>query len=84
MVDAYEWDLGKHRASPGLRMMHKITEDHKKLSPRLRMRVGLAAQVVSFVIFLKYFITIITGSEVIVGKFSGSTQTLQARSVLRL
>ena len=43
--DLYEWDLGRHRSSYGLRKCPRLTEDHISLSPRLRMRVNLAAQV---------------------------------------
>ena len=45
VVDVYEWDLGLHRFSPGLRLLHKLREEHINLSPRHRMRVKLAAQV---------------------------------------
>ena len=48
MVDCYEWDLGMNRAAPGLRKLHKLKEEHIRLSPRLRMQVKLAAQVRSY------------------------------------
>jgi len=47
LVNLYEWDLGMHRAAPGLRMVPRLSEDHITLSPRLRMRVYLAVQVLS-------------------------------------
>ena len=33
------------RCNPGLRILHKLTEDHIALNPSLRMRVNLAVQV---------------------------------------
>uniref|UniRef100_A0A7M5VCD5 Transposable element P transposase n=1 Tax=Clytia hemisphaerica TaxID=252671 RepID=A0A7M5VCD5_9CNID len=45
--NAYEMDLNKNSLAPGLRKLHKITFDHIHLTPRLRMRVNLAAQVLS-------------------------------------
>jgi len=47
IVDRYTQDLGMNRGAPGLRMLPKLTEDHITLSPRLRMRVYLAVQVLS-------------------------------------
>ena len=41
----YEWDLGKRRDAMGLRFLHKVTEEHVRLTPQARMRVYLAAQV---------------------------------------
>lgn len=55
LVDLYEEDLGlEGRTSefslnvkaPGLRKLHKLTEDHITLTPRSRMTVKLAAQVI--------------------------------------
>ena len=46
-MELYEWDLGLTRAAPGLRKMHRLAEDHIVLTPRLRMRVNLAAQVIT-------------------------------------
>ena len=45
-MELYEWDLGLTQATPGLRKMHHLIEDHIVLTPRLRMRVNLAAQVI--------------------------------------
>ena len=45
IVSVYEWDLGLNRAALGLRRLHKLTEDHIRLSPRHRMRVKFAVQV---------------------------------------
>jgi len=45
--DVYEWDLGKNRLSPGLRKIHKVKDEHINLSPRGRMNVKAAAQVLS-------------------------------------
>lgn len=44
-VQVYEWDLNEKSQSYGLRVLNKLTEDHIKLTPRLRMKVKLAAQV---------------------------------------
>ena len=41
IVDIYENDMYL-----GLRKMHKLREEHVRLSPRHRMRVKLAAQVI--------------------------------------
>lgn len=42
ILDVYEWDF----SSPSsLRMLHKLTEEHLHLTPALRMKVKLAAQV---------------------------------------
>ena len=43
----YEWDLGLTWASPDLRKMHCLTQDHIVLTPALQMRVNLAAQVIA-------------------------------------
>ena len=45
IISVYEWDLGMHIHAPGLRKLPKLTGEHVNLSPRLRMRVNLAAQV---------------------------------------
>ena len=45
LLALYEWDSGLKRTSPGLRMLHKISHEHLHLTPSLRMRVYLAAQV---------------------------------------
>ncbi|KAJ8018354.1 hypothetical protein HOLleu_43697 [Holothuria leucospilota] len=42
-----EWDQGIHRANPGLRLTPKVTPEHLYLTPGLRMKVRLAAQVMS-------------------------------------
>ncbi|XP_057290356.1 uncharacterized protein LOC130613056 [Hydractinia symbiolongicarpus] len=47
LVNVYEWDLNLHGAAPGLRKLYKLKEDHIKLTPRLRMQVKLATQVLS-------------------------------------
>lgn len=47
VVDVYEWDIGLNRAAPGLRVLYKLKEEHIRLSPRLRMQVKLAVQVLS-------------------------------------
>lgn len=49
-VSIYEWDLGMNRDAVGLRMLHKLTDEHINLSPRLRMRVYLAVQVTKIII----------------------------------
>ena len=46
MVSVYEWDLGMNRPAIGLRKLFKLTDEHVSLSPRLRMRLNLAAQVI--------------------------------------
>ncbi|XP_066918923.1 uncharacterized protein [Clytia hemisphaerica] len=43
----YELDLNKNSLSPGLRRLPRLTNDHIRLGPRTRMRVNLAAQVLS-------------------------------------
>jgi len=43
---AYESDLNLKSFTPGLRKLNRITFDHIHLTPRLRMRVNLAAQVI--------------------------------------
>ena len=45
IVDAYEWDLSNNQYGIGLRKMPRLTEEHINLTPRLRMKVKLAAQV---------------------------------------
>ena len=45
IVDIYERDLDIGGAHPGLRKLHKLREEHIRLSPRHRMRVKLAVQV---------------------------------------
>ena len=45
IVNLYEWDLEMKRCNPGLRLLHKLTEDHISLNPNLRMRINLAAHV---------------------------------------
>jgi len=47
ILSVYEWDLGIARGAIGLRMGHKLREEHVNLNPRSRMRVNLAAQVLS-------------------------------------
>uniref|UniRef100_A0A7M6DPD0 Uncharacterized protein n=1 Tax=Clytia hemisphaerica TaxID=252671 RepID=A0A7M6DPD0_9CNID len=47
IVNVYNWDLGPARHVVGLRMGHKLREEHVNLDPRSRMRVNLAAQVLS-------------------------------------
>ena len=44
IVNFFEWDLGIKRCNPGLRLLHKLTEDHISLNPSLRMRVTLAVE----------------------------------------
>lgn len=57
IVDVYNWDLQENNLAPGLRFLHKLKEEHIKLSPRLRMKVKLAAQVTE-IKFLKNFLKI--------------------------
>ncbi|XP_022110829.1 uncharacterized protein LOC110990245 [Acanthaster planci] len=47
LLQMYEWDMGLERHSPGLRRLHKLTYEHLHLTPALRMRVYMAAQVLS-------------------------------------
>lgn len=47
IVDVYEWDLGLNRAALGMRMLHKLKEEHIRLSPKHRMSVKYAVQVIS-------------------------------------
>ena len=35
IISVYEWDLGMHRHTPGLRKLPKLTEDYVSLCPRL-------------------------------------------------
>ena len=46
IINVYNWDLGPARHVVGLRMGHKLREEHINLDPRSRMRVNLAAQVI--------------------------------------
>ena len=45
-MELYEWDREFTRDAPGLRKLHRLTEYHIVLTPRLPMRVSLAAQVI--------------------------------------
>ena len=45
IVSLYEWDMCLKRDVIGLRMGHKLKEEHINLNPNTRMRVNLAAQV---------------------------------------
>lgn len=47
IVDLYDWDLGMNRAALGLRMLHKLKDEHIKLTPQHRMSVKYAVQVLS-------------------------------------
>ncbi|XP_033103740.1 uncharacterized protein LOC117106487, partial [Anneissia japonica] len=47
LLELYEWDIGLDRTSPGLRRLHRLTYDHLHLTPSLRMRVYMAAQILS-------------------------------------
>lgn len=52
MVSLYHWDIGDDDNedgvdAPGLRLLPRIKFEHINLTPRLRMRVNLAAQVLS-------------------------------------
>ncbi|XP_022107675.1 uncharacterized protein LOC110988468 [Acanthaster planci] len=47
LLHLYELDTGLDRCSPGLRRLHKISYEHLHLTPALRMRVYMAAQVLS-------------------------------------
>ena len=47
LVDLYEWDPGLTRAPPRLRKMHCLTEHYIVLTPKLRMRANLAAQIIT-------------------------------------
>ena len=46
-MELYEWDIGLTRAALGLRKMHRLSEDHIVLTPRLRMRFNLAAEAIT-------------------------------------
>ena len=46
LINLYEWDLGMRRFASGWKLLHKLTEDYIALTPRHRMRVNLAAQVI--------------------------------------
>ncbi|XP_065675289.1 uncharacterized protein LOC136091541 [Hydra vulgaris] len=47
IISLYEWDVGFLRDAPGLRMGHKLRDEHINLTPQSRMRVNLAVQVLS-------------------------------------
>jgi len=47
VISVYEWDLGQNRAAFGLRMLSKLREEHINLSPKHRMKVKYATQVLS-------------------------------------
>ncbi|CAH1263937.1 THAP9 [Branchiostoma lanceolatum] len=47
IVSVYEWDLDPQRVALGMRKLIKLKTDHVHLTPSLRMRVNLAAQVLS-------------------------------------
>ncbi|PIK46436.1 hypothetical protein BSL78_16683 [Apostichopus japonicus] len=47
LLSLQEWDQQLNAPSPGLRFVHKLTYEHLNLTPSLRMRVYLAAQVLS-------------------------------------
>ncbi|PIK36055.1 hypothetical protein BSL78_27120 [Apostichopus japonicus] len=47
LISFMEWDQGRHRTTPGLRFAPKLTHEHLYLTPGLRMKVRLAAQVMS-------------------------------------
>ena len=49
---AYEKDLFSSKVAPGLRKATKLTPDHVDLTPRSRMRVNLAAQVMIDIVIL--------------------------------
>ena len=45
-MDAYSWDLDENNQyGLGLRKMSHLRDEHIRLTPRLRMKVKLAAQV---------------------------------------
>ena len=52
IVDAYKWDLSNGQYGIGLRKIPRLTEEYINLTPRLRMKVKLAAQVKSISIRL--------------------------------
>ena len=52
IVDAYKWDLSNSQYGIGLRKIPRLTEEYINLTPRLRMKVKLAAQVKSISIRL--------------------------------
>ena len=61
IVDVYEEDLGVKtqdedfeiiNKTPGLRYLHKVTEEHINITSRSRMTVKLAAQVNTFLTLL--------------------------------
>ncbi|KAJ8023362.1 Transposable element P transposase [Holothuria leucospilota] len=47
LLQLQEWDKGSHRHTPGLVLVPKLTYEHLHLTPGLRMKVSLAAQVMS-------------------------------------
>ncbi|XP_065657923.1 uncharacterized protein LOC136082472 isoform X1 [Hydra vulgaris] len=47
IMNVYEWDLGMFHDAVGLRLGHKLRDEHIHLTPQSRMRVNLAAQVLS-------------------------------------
>ncbi|XP_071855332.1 uncharacterized protein [Apostichopus japonicus] len=47
LLSLQEWDQQLNAQAPGLRFVHKLTYEHMNLTPSLRMRVYLAAQVLS-------------------------------------
>lgn len=47
LIYLYERDVGINRGAPGLRLLPKIKHDHAHLNSFLRVRVDLAAQVLS-------------------------------------
>ncbi len=62
LLRLYEWDVGLKRSSPGLRRLHRISHEHLHLTPSLRMRVYMAAQVKKKfqIIFCSYVIIVIS------------------------
>ena len=44
-MNVYEEDLGIRQVVPGLMKLVKLREEHRRLTPRDRMRVTLAVQV---------------------------------------
>lgn len=45
ILNLYDWDLSAERDVIGLKMGHKLRDEHVNLNPNTRMRVNLAAQV---------------------------------------
>ena len=52
IVDAYEWNLSNNQYGIGCHKMPQLTEKHTNLTPRLQMKVKLAAQVKTISIHL--------------------------------